>query len=145
MNIDTIDNLDDINDIINDAQNQKIKILNNYWEKLYKNRCPKSYISLLEVINGIFWESKYKYHNTLNIPPLDDFYTIFYTIDSYLDISHILDICKYRNFKIDYEFSKMICEACACEGCPYMKEHLSCTCIDCKKNFYTMYSDYCDE
>lgn len=151
-NIDTtinrITNLDDINDILHDAQRQKVKILNDYWEILYKSRCPQYYMPLSEVISEIELLA-IDFHDDNSYLKINAFLNNDYHATlSFLDIPNILRLCKKYNFKeIKYsgKFSKMICEACACKDCSSMEKYLHCTCAECKKDFYKMYAGYCGE
>ena len=62
-------------------------------------------------------------------------------------ISGILDICKkFGITQFGTKVPKMICEACACKGCPYLKEHLGYDCQTCRKEMhFSGYEGYCDE
>lgn len=62
-----------------------------------------------------------------------------------MHIMNVLDLADIYNLKNRMFVRKMICEACACQGCPSMKEHLRHTCDDCRKVGYRMYEGYCDE
>lgn len=138
-------NLDEINDILHDVKRQKIKILNAYWEKLYKDRCPNTYLSLTKTIDEItFWNEEFNEISSLKINKfLNEKY---YFVLDHLDISTLLSSCESYDFKqLGTKFPQMICEACVCENCSFMKECRGNICADCKKNFYNMYSGYCDE
>lgn len=147
LTINSTTSLTDINDILNSALNQKIKILDNHWELAYKDRCPQYYMSLSEVITEIkFWAIDFHdINNELKIFNfLNDYYTTLYP----LSIPDILKLCKnydFKEIKYNSKFFKMVCEACACKDCSSMEKYLHCTCAECKKDFYKMYAGYCGE
>lgn len=45
-----INDFDKLNDIIADCKKKQRKILNEKWKSLYKERCPKYYVELEELV-----------------------------------------------------------------------------------------------
>lgn len=134
--------LHEINNILYEAQKQKIRILNELWEDCYKERCPSHYISFSDFVKDIiFWNDKFIYEDPKILGFQKDCYNTSYPIY----ISDIMDLCRKYNFEIGIKPSKMICEACACKDCPCLEEYFNCTCAECKKDFYKMYAGYCGE
>lgn len=115
-------------------------LLNRKWENVYKERCPKYYLPLNEMIRKIESEN---WTNMPSIPELKEF-----VYHNTFQISSIIDLFKYcKDFHLDIPkcAKNMICEACACNSCEFMQDHLGYTCEDCKKDYYTGYHGYCDE
>lgn len=80
-------------------------------------------------INTIPELKEFVYHNTFQISSIID----------------LFEYCKDFHLDIPKCAKNMICEACACNGCEFMRDHLGYTCEDCKKDYYTGYQGYCDE
>lgn len=115
-------------------------LLNRKWENVYKERCPKYYLPLNEIIRKIENE------NLTNMPSIPELKEFVY--HNTFQISSIIDLFEYcKDFHLDIPkcAKNMICEACACNGCEFMRDHLGYTCEDCKKDYYTGYHGYCDE
>lgn len=115
-------------------------LLNRKWENFYKERCHKYYLPLNEIIRKI--ESE----NWTNMPSIPEFKEFVY--HSTFQISSIVDLFKYcKDFHLNIPkcVKNMICEACSCNGCEFMSDHLGYTCEQCKKDYYTGYQGHCEE
>ena len=133
-----------LQDNINYCRKLQENLLNRKWENVYKERCPKYYLPLNEIIRKI--ESE----NLFNVPSILSIGTKLkeFVYHNTCQISSIIDLFKYcKDFHLDIPkcVKNMICEACACNGCEFMQDHLGYTCEDCKKDYYTGYQGYCDE
>lgn len=146
-NINSITSLTDINNILKTAQNQKIKILDSFWEALYKDKCPKYFMPLSKVVSELeFWAINF--HDNMNELKIASFLNDYHNTLYPIYIPDILELYRKYGFKeLQYylEFRNMICEACACKDCPSMEKYLHRTCAECKKNYYKMYAGYCGE
>lgn len=103
------------------------------WEKMYKDRCGEFFIPLFELQREILY--------SLTDEELD---RVVWTPAPVL-----IDILQLLHEKYPWPKPKrlydMACAACACLGCPYLKQHLGYTCEECKKDGCTGYQGYCDE
>ena len=127
----------DLLDILPAVRERQKALLENQWRYYYKDRCGESFISLDDFLSEFdfrigFRESYY----TSRLP---------FGVEEAACIDEILHFAKDFNKSYSPKVKKMVCEACACNGCPYMKEHLGHTCKDCKMEGLTMYEGYCDE
>jgi hypothetical protein len=143
MDFKQIATVEEINSLIESAKERKLEILDKCWEDLYKKRCPKHFLSFSKILKEI------EYKNWLDEENLKNF-THFFRIEkineSDTDISTVMSIAHKYKLAIPESVSAMVCEACACNGCPYIKEHLGYTCEECRKRLsYTGYEGYCDE
>ena len=131
----------DIHDQIWDLQKNILQLHNQLWEEYYKERCPNHYKTFEEFVDAIaLWNRGY-FDNVI----IDSFTNECKYGQNESTIPNILDIAEKYNFKDIGTVSCMICEACACQGCPCMETHLGHTCKDCRKSGYQMYEGYCDE
>ncbi len=141
--MDMLDNLKEIQKEYKNLCEKTLKTQGEIWEAYYKERCPKYFIPWEQLIKDLaFWNNDnggiffcntfiYKCASTISDPT----------------IKALLNIMEYHNYTEfgNTGFEKMICEACACQGCPYMEEHLGHTCRDCKLHQFKYYNGYCDE
>lgn len=126
---------------INDIRSDILHIHKQQWDIWYKTRCPEHYLSFEQFIDKLAFMNS----NQNNRSEIEQFKNeCKYEVDE-CHIPCILDVASKYGFKDFSPVYKMICEACACQGCPYMEEHLGHTCNDCRKNGYQMYEGYCDE
>lgn len=107
------------------------------WERIYKKKCPTSYLSLHEFVKAI---------DKTNVRHDDFDYRREITDIVYrhhLTIPKILNLIKERHLRIPKNVSDMICEACVCGKCD-AKRHLPYTCEECKTQMsYTGYHGKC--
>lgn len=141
--IDTVKDIDEMSDLIGYAKDKKAELLDKVWENLYKERCPEHFISYSEVLKAI--DRTNWLMNEEGRKEFNEYFDILKIRENHAQISEIILIAKLYNLQIPPEVGAMICEACACEGCPYMEEHLFHTCKECKKVKYSYYEGYCDE
>ena len=131
----------DVDTLIRDLKEYRIDILSKQWEDYYKERCGEAYLTLREFIDAIRFQNFYALGEENY-----QWYKEFYELHSDVTISSLVEFCKRRGIKLSYKNTEMICKACACEGCPYLEEHLGYTCEKCKKDMlFTGYQGYCDE
>ena len=132
---------------ITELKKQMREAAEEYWEALYKKRCPKYFISYDMFIHQIgFWNDDFTSESRKKVDEFKDkcYYKLY--DDERAIIPEILTQAEYYNFKIPLDVANMICEACACNSCPYLEEHLGYTCEECRFNkHYTGYQGYCDE
>lgn len=119
------------------------------WDSVYKRKCPNHYVSFEE-----FLDTLYLFNDNKFSIKKDEF--LYSKSEIWIpNILRDLRNCEYdwnineytekSKFTVPPKLSNMICEACACQGCPSMKEHLGHTCKDCRIAMYTKYEGYCDE
>ena len=137
-----INDFDKLNDIIGDCKKKQRKILNEKWKSLYKERCSKYYVELEKLVKGLDG-----YNHSCNITTHLTFISDWVYSNSFnsSSIYYILQFLKEHDLLLTKEIKLMTCEACVCQGCKYIKEHLGHTCKECKENYYTGYEGYCDE
>lgn len=110
-----------------------------HWNDLYKNRCKKYFLTLKEFIDSIAFENSFE-------GDVDSFKRNCSEEETEVSINTILTEMERHNLPfIPDKVARMICEACSCQNCQYIKEHLGYTCQDCINNKYQYYSGYCDE
>lgn len=114
-------------------------IMSSEWEEMYKERCGKYYIPLDIFLKDIIEQyDDYPYALIFQREFEHNWYPIF--------ISDITNVVKDFEMKMPQQEQKMICTACACEGCEYIKDHLGYTCEECKNEMcFTGYEGYCEE
>lgn len=132
-----IKDLDEIDGVMREAENQKLKVLYDLWEKCYKDRCQEHYLSLSDCLDDIKFLNHEQKCPDLKAMCLDSTRPVY--------IYDINNLCKDHGLSHGIMIPLMICEACACNRCKYLKEHLGYTCEDCRRDFYTGYQGYCDE
>ncbi len=133
-------NIRDIKDQIVKLKKELKAAQKQQWEAYYKDRCPDHYISFTEFVGDLAFMNKTSDNHSL----IDRFINKCNDLDD-CHIPGVLDIASSCGFN-SYSFvSDMICEACACNGCPCMEEHLGHSCKDCRQSGYQMYEGYCDE
>lgn len=137
-----IDDFDELSDIIEDCKKKQRKILNRKWKLLYEERCPKYYIELEELAKGLDVKN-HSYNITTKLTFISDW--IYSNVFNSSSICYILQFLKGHKLLLTKEIKLMVCEACACKGCEYMKDHLGHTCDECRDDYYTGYEGYCDE
>lgn len=138
-----IDKIRELNKKAKDLQADIINVRNQMWEIWYKDRCPNHYMTFDRFVDQLVFENR-----IIDGPDVDSFRDeclYLSTATSEMHIKAVLSLADMYNLKNRMFVSKMICEACACQGCPHMKEHLGHTCGDCRKVGYQMYEGYCDE
>lgn len=133
-------NVEELKDKIHDLQEDILQIHINEWESLYKERCPKYYMSFLEFIDNIsllgYDRDEQSIWDKRNFEK-----ECKYELDE-ATIKNVIDIAEKYNFKVSISYiTQMVCEACACQGCPAMEKT---ACRECRKNYYDQYSGYCD-
>lgn len=118
--------------------NQKKEIFNNVWKNLYEKRCLNHFIPLNKLVEEINLNC-FLYDK----PSISDWvYESPCNCDS---IIRILEKAKDMELELPKSVKDMACEACACNGCSYLKEHLGFTCEECRRDYCTGYQGYCDE
>lgn len=134
--------INEITNIINNAKKHKCEILDKIWEDYYKERCKHNFLTFSQFV------SEFAFWNNDNMVNVDRFKDMCFSIsmEESVTIPNVLGIGKSFGFtQFGTKIPKMICEACSCEGCPYLQEHLGYDCKICKKNGFDGYSGYCDE
>lgn len=134
--------LDKLSDIIADCKKKQKKLLNEKWKYLYEERCPKYYVDLEKLVERLDVYN-HSYNKTTHLTFISDW--VYSNSFNSSSIYYILQFLKEHELLLTKEIKLMTCEACACQGCEYMKEHLGHTCKECKENYYTGYEGYCDE
>lgn len=130
----------EITKLIEYCEIQQRKIIGNEWERIYKERCPNHYLSLNDFV------TKIDEANLIEVQEYENIEDMVYKYPANATINHIMDEAKDKKLHIPKDVSDMICEACVCCECEYLKEHLGYNCDECKKHlFYTGYQGYCDE
>lgn len=137
-----INDFDKLNSIIADCKKKQRKILNDKWKSLYKERCTKYYVELEELVKGLD-AYNHCYNIITHLTLISDW--VYSNSFNSSSIYYILQFLKEHDLLLTKEIKLMACEACACQGCEYIKEHLGYTCKECKENYYTGYEGYCDE
>lgn len=138
--IQEISDFADIKNIMDCCKRQGRQIINQEWERIYKRKCPNHYLPLNDFIKEI------DLTNWLNSSDYENIEDWVYKRPTNATINSIMNEAKERKLSIPKKVSEMICEACACNGCPYLEEHLGYDCNKCKKEMsYTGYEGYCDE
>lgn len=138
-----IDEIRELNKKAKDLQADIINVRNQMWEIWYKDRYPNHYMTFDKFVDQLVFENR-----IIDGPDVDSFSDeclYLSTATPEMHIKAVLSLADAYNLKNMMFVSKMICEACACQGCPHMKEHLGHTCDDCRKVGYQMYEGYCDE
>lgn len=109
------------------------------WEELYKDRCKEYFLTLKEFIDSIAFDNSFE-------GDVDNFKKSCSEEETEVSIASILWEMENHNLPfIPDKVAKMICEACSCQNCKYIKEHLGYTCEDCINSKYQHYNGYCDE
>lgn len=112
------------------------------WEELYKDRCEEYFLPLKEFIGAIAFDNNFEGCDE----NVYSFKKCCSEEETEVNINSILAEMKSHNLIfIPDKIAKMICEACSCQNCKYIKEHLGYTCQDCINSKYRHYSGYCDE
>lgn len=129
---------------IDELKDKIHQLCSDEWEAYYKNRCPKYYISFDKFVQTIFFENMFNKDNAHRRFEEKCYFGLH--SEENANIPHIIGIAVNEfGFKIPKSLEPMICEACACQGCPDMEDHLGHTCEDCKKEQWQLYEGYCDE
>ena len=133
----------DLNYKLLDIMNDILSIHSQQWEMLYKDRCPENYLSFEDFINEMIFWNKNGIEYSYELDQLEE--RLKYSQYAITLINILQDFRDHNFTQIPDKVVKMTCEACAGNGCPYMKDCLGHTCDDCRKAGYTMYEGYCDE
>lgn len=137
-NIEKIFYYEDLKYLTRYIQNQKERITENNWKKMYYDRCEDNFMSLRKIIEEI-WSK-----NWLSIE-IEELEEIFLRTKDSVHIIDLMNFLKDRKLIYPNNLQKMTCAACACNNCEFLKEHLGYTCEECKKDYLTGYQGYCDE
>lgn len=98
-NINSITSLTDVNNILKTAQNQKIKILDSFWEALYKDKCSKYFMPLSKVVSELeFWAINF--HDNMNELKIASFLNDYHNTLYPIYIPDILELYRKYDFKI---------------------------------------------
>ena len=98
------------------------------WEDLYKDRCKEYFLPLKEFIDAIAFD------NGLG-GDVDGFKRSFSEEATEVSIKIVLTEMGSHNLEfIPFKIARMICEACSCQNCKYIEEHLGYICQDCRDN-----------
>lgn len=140
--IEEINTIAGLKDVRKALDRRGLEIQDSIWELVYKHRCPENYVPWSELLKDIiFW------NHEPGSPTSDDFREhCIYNIPSPTinDLFNAMDSFDYT--QLGQKFPKMICEACACQNCPCLKEHLGYDCSECRnKKHFRGYEGYCDE
>lgn len=113
------------------------------WEDLYKDRCKEYFLTLEEFMAAIEFDN---HIDDRDVDNLISFRESCLEEATEVSIKTVLTEMKNHNLKfIPNKIARMICEACSCQNCKFIKEHLGHTCQDCIDSNYLHYSGYCDE
>lgn len=137
-NIEKIFHYEDLNYLASHIQDQKKKITESNWKKMYYDRCEDNFMSLEKIISEI----SSRHWSEIEIKELEEIFLETKDTIYMIDIMHFL---KDRELIYPNSLQKMACAACACENCEFLKDHLGYTCEDCKKDYLIGYQGYCDE
>lgn len=135
-----------INDKRNEIKRLKAEIFKaqcEHWVDLYKDRCKEYFLTLEEFMKAIAFDNHFDDRDVDNIISFRESCLKETTEVSITDILREMD-SHNLNFIPD-KVARMICEACSCQNCKYIEEHLGYTCQDCRNSKYRHYSGYCDE
>lgn len=133
-------------DAIREAKKEILRINAEEWKLMYEKRCGKSFIEFEEFIDQIaFCNLNISGEN--NREAIESFKEdLKYSVtDVWIpNVIRKMESCNMKQLFLPQQ--DMICAACACKGCPSIKEHLGYDCKECKnKMHHSGYEGYCDE
>lgn len=139
LEIQKITDISKLNRLIHLLKRRRDELFEEQWEKRYKSRCPKHYLSM----SG-FVHNNIEYWN--NLPSRNSFVEELKENHNEINILNVLRVARKYDLVIPIDAVEMVCESCACLGCSYMKKDLGYDCETCKTVLaYTGYQENCDD